>query len=72
MSKEEPKTPFTTLSDRDLQMFLDLLKSKKETQIKEFKEKLGKRYGYDPAKVKIDASGRVFFIPPPKKDKKDE
>ena len=70
MSEPESKTPFTTLSDRDLQMFLDLLKSKKETQIKEFKEKLGKRYGYDPAKVKIDASGRVFFNPPPKKEEK--
>ena len=69
MSESEPKTPFTTLSDRDLQMFLDLLKGKKETQIKEFKEKLGKRYGYDPTKVKIDANGKVFFIPPPKKEK---
>lgn len=69
MSEPEPKTPFTTLSDRDLKLFLDLLKTKKEVQIKEFKEKLGQRYGYDPAKVKIDVSGRVFFIPPPKKEK---
>ena len=69
MSEPEPKIPFTTLSDRDLHMFLDLLKEKKEIQIKEFKEKLGKRYGYDPTKVTIDANGRVFFNPPPKKEK---
>ena len=72
MSESQPKIPFTTLSDRDLHMFLDLLKEKKETEIKEFKEKLGKRYGYDPAKVKIDANGRVFYTPPPKKEKKTD
>ena len=65
-------TPLTTLSDRDRLMFLDLLKQKKEAEIKEFKEKLGKRYGYDPAKVRIDANGQVFIIQEKKKEKKDE